>query len=93
MDENNWEDASLTLAPSPDNNPNLHTEDTGSSARRKALAATLKVMAADAKRTYIEVAADIGLNNSDVDADLLRRYRQQWKMLEECAALAQEDTK
>jgi len=51
MTEKREEGASVHLAPSPETNLPTQKEDTGEHGRRKALAARLARMAADARRT------------------------------------------
>jgi hypothetical protein len=70
MAERQEEGARCELAPSPDNDLPTQKEVTGEHGSRKALAACLAEMAADARRTYIESAAHIGLNNSDHDCSI-----------------------
>jgi hypothetical protein len=92
MRQTDGEGASRPLAPSPETSQAAHEEAIAAHRSRKALAARLTRMEADAKQTYIETAASIGLNNSDPDCRFLRRLRRQWKMVAEAAKLAQEKT-
>jgi hypothetical protein len=64
MVERQDEGARGHLAPSPESDLPTQKEDTGEHGRRKALAARLARMAADARRTYIESAAHIGLGST-----------------------------